>query len=73
MDYTPHLKEEDLIDGGWYRGVSRNADLGRWDAERRNFATTREKFGGVYTQWLPHGHQVSGCFNATEYLGQEKP
>jgi len=31
------IRLEELKDGQWYRGVGRNASLGRWDAEAQCF------------------------------------
>ena len=50
------IAKEELVDGAYYRGKSRNAelDLARWDAKKEHFVYVREKFGSIFTEPISH-------------------
>lgn len=50
MNYTPKIPKTQLIDGAYYRGECRNADVARWDGFRERFFYWRTKFGDKYVE-----------------------
>ena len=48
------IRKDDLVDGAYYFGVCRNADVAQWDAKRNCFWYMRHKFGHVCSESINH-------------------
>lgn len=48
------MDKKDLIDGAYYTGRCRNANVARWDAKTNRFYHWRTKFGHRYVEWIFH-------------------
>ncbi len=54
------IPKSNLIDGGEYFGVSRNATVAKWSAERNEFVYMRIKFMDTFEDTLPHPEDDDG-------------
>jgi len=48
------LRKEQLVDGKYYRGFCRNADVAMWDEKENCFWYMRHKFGDVFAEKINH-------------------
>lgn len=48
------IRKEDLIDGKYYLGICRNAEVAKWDAEKNVFSYLRQKFNLKYFEEINH-------------------
>jgi hypothetical protein len=48
------MDKKDLIDGAYYTGNCRNANVARWDAATNRFYHWRMKFGNRFVEWIFH-------------------
>lgn len=48
------LRKEQLIDGEYYEGFCRNADVAMWDEKENCFWYMRHKFGSVFAEKINH-------------------
>ncbi len=64
--YAPRLVKagaiplKDLVDGGYYFGQCRNADVARWHADKQVFIYWRHKFGDVFEEDINHFEMDNG-------------
>jgi hypothetical protein len=65
-NYDPVIKQEDLQDGVYYNGRSRNASVARWDDKTRKFYYIRTKFGRSFVESIhcPENDKVYDVFIA---------
>lgn len=54
------VRLSDLVDGCWYYGKCRHADMAMWDADAEVFVYYREKFGYVFPETIKHPEQDNG-------------
>ena len=50
----PHLPKSALIDGQYYYGRCRNANVAKWRAKENDFIHWRTKFGLTFTEEIRH-------------------
>lgn len=48
------VAKEELKHGAYYKGVCRNADIARWNAEKQHFVYKRYKFGTWFMEEIFH-------------------
>jgi hypothetical protein len=48
------VKKDDLIDGAYYQGFCRNADVAKWDSDKGKFVYMRFKFGHSFPEDINH-------------------
>jgi hypothetical protein len=48
------ISKEALVDGGYYRGTCRNAEVARWDAASDVFWYWRQKYGHTYLEAIKY-------------------
>ena len=48
------LKKDDLVDGAYYFGTCRNADIAKWDAKGNCFWYMRYKVGLAFSEKINH-------------------
>ena len=64
--YAPRLVKagaiplKDLVDGGFYFGQCRNADVAQWHADKKIFIYWRHKFGDVFEEDINHFEMDNG-------------
>lgn len=61
-----YLPVDRLIEGGFYRILARNANVGVWLPQKEGFSIAREKFGEVYLFTEIH-------WDVNEFYGTVKP
>lgn len=54
------IAKKDLVDGAYYKGDCRNADVARWNAKVGCFFYTRYKFGSTFTEDINHPEDDDG-------------
>lgn len=54
------LRLTELVDGIYYRGSCRNAQVARWQSEKGCFIHMRDKMGLVYPEEIPHPENDRG-------------
>ena len=54
------ISKNELIDGGEYFGVSRNATVAKWSSGRNEFVYMRTKFRDTFEDTLPHPEDDDG-------------
>ena len=52
--YKRCVKKPDLVDGAYYDGHSRNANVARWNAARKVFTHWRDKCGKRFLEDIHH-------------------
>lgn len=69
-DYKAGLKKAELEHGAYYRGICRNAEIARWNAEEQQFYHWRTKFGNTYIETIKHYEDEDhfDVFNAFEKI-----
>ncbi len=53
-NYDPKIAKKDLIDGAYYKGTCRNAEIARWDGKKQHFVHWRTKFGQTFLEEIKH-------------------
>lgn len=48
------MDKKDLVDGAYYTGHCRNANIARWDADTNRFYHWRTKFGHKFLEEILH-------------------
>lgn len=48
------IPKNELVDGAYYKGTCRNADIARWSAEHQKFFHWRFKFGHTFIEEIRH-------------------
>ena len=66
MKDQSHIPKQDLVDGAYYSGGCRNANVARWFAKQGRFTYYRTKFGVRYLEdiFCPEDDQVFDVFYA---------
>ena len=66
------VQKKDLVDGAYYRGQCRNANIARWFAKQDRFTHYREKFGCRFLEDIlhPDDDQVYDVFYAYEKVDE---
>lgn len=54
------LRKSDLVDGAYYYGRCRNADVAKWDATTQEFTYQRTKFGKTFPETIKHPEDDNG-------------
>ena len=72
--YEPVIPKDQLIHGMYYRGRCRNADIARWNGEKKCFLYRRHKFGHSFIEEIkcPEDDQVYDVFIAEELIATKE-
>jgi len=54
------VQKQNLVDGAYYEGRCRNAELARWFAKENRFTYWREKFGATFLEDINHPADDNG-------------
>lgn len=53
-DNLPIIPKKDLLDGGYYAGYCRNANIARWSEKEQCFYHWRQKFTNHFIETIKH-------------------
>lgn len=54
LGQLPMIPKTDLIDGAYYAGRCRNANIARWDAKGQRFRHWRTKWRSTFLEYIKH-------------------